>query len=114
MKCTKERLMVMRLRTSIKMGGGGMTNEEAIKVLKYQRGYFCDFKGCPEQQAFTIAIKALEQEPILDKIRAEISAMMPHLGNWMYEEGHIVEQTACEVISDVLQIIDKYKAEREG
>lgn len=48
---------------------------------------------------------------VLDKIRAEILAMMPSLGNWMYEEGDIEERTACEVIIDVLAIIDKYKAE---
>lgn len=45
-----------------------MTREEAIKILKFQRGYFCDFKGCQEQQAFTMAIKALKQEPCEDAI----------------------------------------------
>lgn len=40
-----------------------MTLEEAIKVLKIERGYFCDFKGCQEQQALTMAIKALEKQP---------------------------------------------------
>ena len=44
-----------------------------------------------------LTIKALEQEPILDKIRAEIKSM----------SGDI------ETIADVLQIIDKYKAEKE-
>ncbi len=52
-------------------------------------------------------------DDVLNKIRAEILAMMPSLGIWMYEEGHIEEQTACEVIADVVQIIDKYKAEVE-
>ena len=51
---------------------------------------------------------------VLDKIRAEILAMMPPLGKWIYEEGHIEEQITCEVIADVLQIIDKYKAESEA
>lgn len=50
---------------------------------------------------------------VLDKIRAEIKAMFPPLGNWMYEEGDEVEHTVCEVLSDVLKIIDKYKAESE-
>ena len=49
-----------------------MTNEEAIKILKFERGYFCDFKGCQEQQAYAMAIKALERETILYKIKAEI------------------------------------------
>lgn len=48
----------------------------------------------------------------LDKIRTEIKAMFPPSGAWMYEEGHEVEHTVCEVLSDVLKIIDKYKAER--
>ena len=50
---------------------------------------------------------------VLDKIRIEINAMFPPSGAWMYEEGHEVEHTVCEVLSDVLQIIDKYKPERE-
>ena len=45
-----------------------MTREEAIKILKNERGYFCDFKGCQEQQALTMAIKALEQQPCEDCI----------------------------------------------
>ena len=45
-----------------------MTNEEAIKLLNFERGYFCDLKGCQEQQAFTMAIKALKQEPCEDAI----------------------------------------------
>ena len=47
-------------------------------------------------------------DEVLDKIRAEIKAMFPPSGSWMYEEGHEVEHTVCEVLVDVLQIIDKY------
>lgn len=50
------------------------------------------------------------REKVLDKIRTEIKAMFPPSGTWMYEEGHEVEHTVCEVLADVLQIIDKYKA----
>ena len=46
-------------------------------------------------------IKALEQEPILDKIRAEIEQM----NNLDYVEPVTVHE--------ILQIIDKYKAESE-
>lgn len=53
------------------------------------------------------------QEPILDKIRTEIKAMFPPSGSWMYEEGHEIEHTVCEVLADVLKIIDNYKAESE-
>lgn len=60
------------------------------------------------------AFKALEeQNELLDKIRTEIKAMFPPSGTWMYEEGHEVEHTVCEVLSDVLKIIDKYKADVE-
>lgn len=47
------------------------------------------------KEAFEMAIKALEQESILDKVRAEIKAM----------SGDI------ETIADVLAVIDKYKSE---
>ncbi len=50
---------------------------------------------------------------VLDKIRVEIKAMFPPSGSWMYEEGHEVEHTVCEVLADVLKIIDEYKAESE-
>ena len=91
-----------------------MTREQAIKILQgaikkpnTKDGYL--------GQAIDMAIKALEQEPfinkpcvssgvcehdkqkVLDKIRAEIKSM----------SGDI------ETIADVLQIIDKYKAESE-
>ena len=74
-----------------------MTREEKINILKSRKeeaeidGYF------GFATALDSAIKALEQEPILDKIRAEIKSM----------SGDI------ETIADVLQIIDKYKAEKE-
>lgn len=49
------------------------------------------------EEFLDMAKKALEQEDIFDKIRAEIKAM----------SGDI------ETIADVLAILDKYKAERE-
>ena len=55
----------------------------------------------------------IERE-VLDEIRVEIKAMFPPSGSWMYEEGHEVEHTVCEVLVGVLQVIDKYKAEQEG
>ena len=54
-----------------------------------------------------------KQEPMLDKIRTEIKAMFTPSGTWMYEEGHEVEHAVCEVLSDVLKIIDEYKAESD-
>ena len=51
------------------------------------------------------AIKALEQEPILDKLRAEIKHFMYDINPSSSESDY-----ACNYI---LQIIDKYKAEIE-
>ena len=47
--------------------------------------------------------KKLEQEPILDKIRAEIEGLTYY---WC-------EINPKNVIDDVLEIIDKYKSESE-
>ena len=59
-----------------------------------------------EKEDYTeIAIQALEQEPILDKIRAEIA----DLDDADYDyEGYY------KAITDALQILDKYKAEMES
>ena len=76
-----------------------MTNEKVMEilnvVLKTERAY--QYRKEEVNEAFDIAIKALEQESVLDKIRAEIKAM----------SGDI------ETIADVLAIIDKHKAESE-
>jgi hypothetical protein len=50
-------------------------------------------------------IKALEQEPVLDKIRAEIEQITDTMG---------VRYNLYVSKIDVLAIIDKYKAESEG
>ena len=96
-----------------------MTNEQAKKMLKAKleclkretsgTNFDCNNSNCDEcslcyeqgnmgeqKQALDMAIKALEQEPILDKIRAEIEA-----------EPYVSKM-------EVLDIIDKYKAESEG
>ena len=52
-----------------------------------------------------LAIKALEQEDVLDKIRAEIEQITDTMG---------VSYNQYVSKIDVLQIIDKYKAESEG
>lgn len=53
--------------------------------------------------AIDMAIKTLEQEPVLDKIRAEIQNGTHH-----FLDGEPIIE-----IKEVLQIIDKYKAESE-
>lgn len=54
------------------------------------------------------------QEPILDKIRAEIRALSPSAtAEDVIDGGNPIKEAVGETIHDVLQIIDKYK-ESEG
>ena len=82
-----------------------MTREEAIKLVKEVTGMSLDWDDA-HYDALQMAIKALEQEPILDKIRAEIEAL-PN-ANPSYTH-------TCDVVDreDVFDIIDEYKAESE-
>ena len=68
-----------------------MTREEAITVLNMVEAH-----GSLVIQAKEMAIKALEQESVLDRIRAEIE-----------QEPYVSKM-------EVLEIIDKYKTESEG
>jgi hypothetical protein len=56
-----------------------------------------------------MAIKALEQEPILDKIRAEIKALNPEPTAYDVVDGNPIKDAVWETLSDVLKIIDKYR-----
>ena len=76
-----------------------MTKEEAIETLTSKDVHNSD----KMLEARDMAIKSLEQEPILDKIRAEIAGLTYY---WC-------EVNPKTVIDDVLQIINKYKAESE-
>lgn len=76
-----------------------MTREEAITVLNMVEAH-----GSLVIQAKEMAIKALEQESVLDKIKAEIF-------NACSDNYHMpVYNLNCEQIFD---IIDKYKTEIE-
>ena len=75
-----------------------MTREEALKILD-------TIPTIGEQvDALEMAIKVLEQKPILDKIRAEIGHLQIY---YLYSHNDLVER------HEVFEIIDKYKAERE-
>ena len=89
-----------------------MTREEAIKELYKLEYYGKSFDNSVEEcrkaerktEAIWVAIKALKQEPILDKIRAEIDKI--------YEsEGNSVD--CLNALDDLKWFIDKYKAESE-
>ena len=85
-----------------------MTREEKIKILKSRKeeveadGYI----GFAE--ALGSAIEALEQEPIIDKVRVEVEKL-DYLSIEDGSDGYdrYIDQ------QDVLQILDKYKAESE-
>jgi hypothetical protein len=90
--------------------------EKAIEILKgnlctvcaygSQNMMSCDIKYCDNREA----IKALEQEPILDKIKAEIK-------EWYWQaDKQALAKDPCVVDAMVdlfIRTINKYKAERE-
>jgi hypothetical protein len=86
-----------------------MTKEEARNELVLWRnrnsdnGYHYKFV-----EALTIAIKALEQQPVLDKIRAEIEQIVKPDELGCRGNGKSIRYGLCIA----LDIIDKYKAER--
>lgn len=84
-----------------------ITREEALKELKeYEDGLDMEY-ATPFDKAILYAIKALEQEPILDKIRAEMfEEMISHSGT-----GEEVIQAYADGLKKGLEFIDKYKAE---
>lgn len=89
-----------------------MTREEALETLKEnlcaicaygsQNMMSCDIKYCDNREA----IKALEQEPLLDKIKIEIADI--YCGQ--YCENSL---TPYAVREKALEIIDKYRSESE-
>ena len=77
-----------------------MTREKIIQGL---------YRG--DSRAIKEAIKALNQESIINKIRADIIARYPK--NYAGEPE--LGGCACEFsLNQILQIIDKYKTEMEG
>lgn len=102
-----------------------MTREEKIALLIDElEDIRCDNFDADTDEDKTLkevvrVIKALEQEPILDKIKAEIETkygqcdICEYFENYDYEENDISEYRPIGDIADILQIIDKYKAESE-
>ncbi len=94
---------------------GKLTPEEAIKYFERHLELYC-VDGV-SREAEEMAIKALEQEPILDKIRAEISEYGSLLveykikGRSNGDIEKIVESVLKQAKEQVLEIIDKYRKE---
>lgn len=87
-----------------------MTREEAISWLEpfiWHEGEDVPIYGT-DIEAIHIAIKALKQEPILDKIRAEI------MDTGAFEQEVMGYTEFLAGINYCLGVIDKYKAESEG
>lgn len=82
-----------------------MTREKAIEVLRDKKPKIQKFYGEAELfEAVDMAIKALEQESILDKIMAEIEKERDAFGKWD-------ESDRWYAYDECLDIIDRY---REG
>lgn len=86
-----------------------MTNKEAKEKLymEWQKllDYDLDYAGISE--AYKMAFKALDQQSILDRIRAEIKGMTPTYHNLDWSITDLVP------ISKVLDVIDKYNEKSE-
>ena len=82
-----------------------MTREEASFILANIDRRVCDDEL---NEALDMAIKALEQETILDKIRAEI------MDTGAYEQEVNGKTEFLKGINYCLSVIDKYKAEMES
>ena len=84
-----------------------MTGEEAKKEIIDMANALQLIPNTPKGKAVSMALKALEQESVLDKIRAEIADI--YCGQ--YCESPL---TADAVREMALEIIDKYKADMRG
>ena len=86
-----------------------MTREEAIRELSYIADEMPSMECGDWKEAIYMAIKALEQEPVLDKIRAEIEDRP----SCMLSTSSEFERGVNAMLRQSLMIIDKYKAESE-
>ena len=84
-----------------------MTNEEALEILNGNKDVWRElgYESIREFNkdwdiAFNMAIKALEQQPVIDKIEEEIKS--PNRGTCDYF-----------IVDRIEEIINKYKAENE-
>ena len=93
-----------------------MTREEAIKELKILKEDYWDDDSYGHETkqyentilAIDIAIKTLEKEPILDKIRAEVKKKIVKRP-WLDFKDR--ERDRNDAFLEVLDIIDKYREE---
>lgn len=82
-----------------------MTREEALSKVK---GYLTDYLPSDNYEEVVEIIKALEQEPVIDKISTEIEEQVLES---LSDGGD--DWFAAEKVNECLEIIDKYKEESE-
>ena len=98
-----------------------MTREQRLELLKQiekdiyvpsiESTFLDDAKSC----AIHSVIEELEQEPILDKVRAEMVELTKCPYGTECLGANCPSNTDCMICGEhVLEIIDKYKAESEG
>ena len=98
-----------------------MTREQRLELLKQiekdiyvpsiESTFLDDAKSC----AIHLVIEELEQEPILDKVRAEMVELTKCPYGTECLGANCPSNTDCMICGEhVLEIIDKYKAESEG
>ena len=90
-----------------------MTKEEASKILKLEQSSWSKNPNLKVDQrlydAFNVAIKALQEKSVLDKIKAEIEEPLK-----INESLHTESAKAQTIsLSWCINIIDKYKGELE-
>ena len=89
-----------------------MTREEAIKMLRGMKAdnlNLNDLYTRDKYEALNMAIKALEQEPFINKPCVSTEACK-------YDKNKVLDKIRAEIEEElgwVLEIIDKYKAESE-
>ena len=86
-----------------------MTREEAEKEIEkaFEPAFAKNIITALTEGA-TVSDKALEQEPILNKIRAEIEQLRLHKAQFLTNDNKV-----CIDSQAVLDILDKYKRESE-
>ena len=89
-----------------------MTEEEAKKQIIDMANALQLIPNTPKGKAVSMALKALERESVLDKIRDEIEGYRSTIDNAISEDELKIEGMK-EAYADCLKIIDKYK-ESEG
>lgn len=89
-----------------------MTLEKSIEFGKIFLKTIEDEKGSATYEFVETAVKMMEQEPVLDKIREEIEALIEwHDCPIEYDNGN--DAWYCEACNQAIKIIDKYKTESE-